>query len=157
MASVVRDLIEYVGVADCIPQNPSSFKQFNIQECFEIPTQKPDIEQIVRVSVDVDIKSTKVIKTAKGKSMEGQNLTGWKLIVEGELKQKIQYVADEPTQSVHGAHFSVWFSEFIILPKDFCEDKILNVVPYIEDIYAAQLDKRKITKNITILLDATQY
>lgn len=157
MGIIVRDLIEYSGISDRLPNNPVSFKQFNIQECFTIPQKKPDIEQITRVSAEIDIKSKKIIKTVKGKSMEGQNLTGWKIIIEGVLKQKIQYVADEPMQSVHGVHFNIWFSEFIVLSKYYCKDKGLNIFPYIEDIYAVQLDKRKIAKNITVFLNATQY
>ena len=56
-----------------------------------------------------------------GASREGQILTGWKLIIEGVLDHKIEYVADLPEQSVHSAHFRVPFSTFIILPEDFVE------------------------------------
>ena len=157
MANVVRDLIEYKGIANCIPQSPRVFKEIHVEEMFEIPEQKPNIEQIIKVEVNPRIKSVKLIKTVKGISMEGQKLTGLKLIVEGELKQRIQYVADVVEQNVHAMNKTMLFSTFIILPEDFCEDRIINVVPYIEDISALQIDRRNIYKNITMLLDATQY
>jgi hypothetical protein len=86
--------------------------------------------------------------------LENQTLTGWKLIVEGELRQVIQYVADERCQSIHGTHFNVPFSTFIVLPPNFEENQCVTVDGYIEDIYAEQIGTRKIFKNITILLVA---
>lgn len=155
MANIVRKLIEYDGLADQLPEfiDPiAAIKEFNVQETLNIPEVKPDVEQIIKVKSELVIISTKVIKTPKAKSLEEQNLTGWKLIVEGELKQVVQYVADEPTQSVHGVHFNVPFSTFIVLPPDFDQSSCINVDGYIEDIYVEPLGKRKIFKNTTILL-----
>ncbi|MGL4911010.1 MAG: DUF3794 domain-containing protein [Romboutsia sp.] len=45
---------------------------------------------------------------------EGTCLTGRKLIVEGNLIQKIVYTADVAVQSVHSAHYEIPFSAFII-------------------------------------------
>lgn len=157
MASIVSDLIEYAGLADSLPENPTAFKQFAVQENLELPCAKPDIEQIIRVMAEVKITHTKVIKTPVASSAEGQILTGFKLIVEGELLQKIEYVADEPTQSVHAAHFSVPFSTFIVLPPTFMIGTKVRVIPYIEDIYAKQMGKRNIFKNVIILLDASGF
>lgn len=156
MASIVKGLIEYSGIVEDfqLPTHMTAFKQFTVQENLTIPAAKPDIEQIVRVMAEASITSTKIIKTPTGTSLEGQNLTGWKLIVEGILHQKIEYVADEPTQSVHAAHFKIPFSTFIVLPCSITNDLLATVVPYIEDIYAKQIDKRHIFKNITLLLDA---
>ena len=155
MASVMKGLVEYSGLADIFPKDPECFKQLTVQEDLEIPSVKPDIEQIVRVIAEVVITDKYIIKTPVATSDEGQILTGWKLIVEGELRQKIEYVADEPTQSVHAAHFAVPFSTFIVLPENFSENCIVNVVPYIEDIYVQQLDKRRLFKNVVLFLDAT--
>lgn len=154
MASIVKNLIEYAGLADLLPMHPTNFKQFTVQENLELPCAKPDIEQIIRVMADVKIISTRVIKTPVATSVEGQILTGFKLIVEGELIQKIEYVADEPTQSVHAAHFSVPFSTFIVLPAHFTQGAMVNVIPYIEDIFVQQIGKRSIFKNVTIFLNA---
>lgn len=154
MASIVKNLIEYAGLADILPHHPTNFKQFTVQENLELPCAKPDIEQIIRVMADVKIVSTRVITTPVATSAEGQTLTGHKLIVEGELIQKIEYVADEPTQSVHAAHFNVPFSTFIVLPINYVQGSIVNVIPYIEDIFVQQIGKRNIFKNVTIFLNA---
>jgi len=158
MANVTRKLIEYQGIASPLPSLTSPlapFKQFNVQETLDIPEAKPDIEQVVTVKADLDIVKTTLIKTpSQVVSLEGQKLTGWKLVVEGHIKQVIQYVADEPMQSVHAAHFTVPFSTYVILPPDFEEGTLVDIKGYIEDIYAEKLDLRRIFKNITILLVA---
>lgn len=154
MASVVKGLIEFAGLADQFPVNPINFKQFSVQESLIIPDVKPDVEQIVSVFAEVCITNTRVIQTPVATSFEGQILTGFKLIVEGALEQKVEYVADEPTQSVHAAHFRVPFSTFIVLPIDYVIGTPITVTGYIEDIFVELLDKRSIFKNVTILLDA---
>lgn len=154
MASIVKNLIEISGLADNLPENPTAFKQFTVQEMLVLPLAKPDIEQIVKVLAEVVITSIRVIKTPVAISLEGQILTGFKLVVEGEVRQKIEYVADEPTQSVHAAHFDIPFSTFIVLPDTFIIGTPITVTGYIEDIFVEMIDKRTIFKNVTILLDA---
>ncbi|WP_053956596.1 DUF3794 domain-containing protein [Inediibacterium massiliense] len=156
MATVVKGLIEYDGLTNFLPKNPKAFKEFIIEEEFEIPEMKPDIEQIVKVSAKIEIIDKTVIQTPVSMSLEGQKLTGWKLVVEGEVHQKIEYVADEPTQKVHAVHKVMPFSTFIVLSRNHKQEDAVMVVPYIEDIFVMQRGKRNIFKNITILLDAIQ-
>jgi hypothetical protein len=157
MSQIIKNLIEYSGIATHLPESPCAFQELDIQEHLEIPMHKPESEQIIRIMADIQIDCTKVIRTPVAKSIEGQSLSGWKLIVEGELKQKVEYVANEPTQSVHAAHFNTPFSSYIILSPDFDCNTVVNVTGYIEDIFAIQIDNRKIFKNVSILLDASQY
>jgi len=157
LTSILKGLIEFEGTAMQLPQfaEPlAAVKEFNVQEVLDIPFTKPDIELVLKVKSEISILSTKIIKTPIGKSLENQTLTGWKLIVEGELRQVIQYVSDERCQSIHGVHSNVPFSTFIVLPPDFQENKCVTVEGYIEDIYAEQIGKRQIFKNITLLLVA---
>lgn len=152
------------GVSTELPVNPVYFKQMAIHEVVTIPEQKPDMEQLVSVSVEAEILAPKIIETPCIKSYEGQLLSGRKLILEVKLKQKITYVADEPTQSVHAAHFEKTArSVFVVVPKEhdgvpierLLRQNKLIITPYIEDIYAEQVGKREIFKNITILIDVT--
>lgn len=156
MTSIVKNLIEYAGLADSLPclQTPACFKQFSVAETVCLPHAKPDIEQIVKVIAEVIVTDKHVIKTPVARSAEGQVLTGFKLIVEGIVRQKVEYVADCPEQAVHAAHFEIPFSTFIILPCNFVMGTPVTVTSYIEDIFAQQAGKRCIFKNITILLVA---
>lgn len=154
MAVVVRNLIQYVGISDYIPETSTVFKQLNVEKNFCLPEAKPDVEQILKAISELKIKSTKVIKTPKGISLEGQKLTGWKIVVEGVIKQKVQYVADEPEQSVHAAHVDIPFSTFIVLPDNFIMGTPVTILGYIEDVFVQKMDGRCVFINVTILLNS---
>lgn len=163
MGSVVRDLVEGIGIADSFPTDLLYFTQITLPETIVIPDEKPDMEQLLSVMVDTKIISVRVVDTPIAKSHEGQNLEGCKLVIELKLREKIKYVADEPTQSVHAAHFeNVIKSVFVVVPcydangvpiKTLLAKNKVKVTPYIEDIYAVKKDKRTIFKNIAMLID----
>lgn len=160
MASVLRNMIEIVGIADQFPTAPTTFTEIAIAETFKLPDAKPDIEQITKVTVDAVITSTNVVATPIGTAVGGSILTGAKLIIEGKLRQKIEYVANEPTQSVHAAEFETPFSTFVVIPLP-----TLPITPqlalkypveaFIEDVYINQIDARTIFKNVTVFLNVT--
>lgn len=152
------------GTAQQLPENPLYFAQISIPEILTIPDQKPDMEQLISVTVDAEILAFHLIDTPCVKSYEGQLLSGKKLIIELNLKEIITYVADKPSQSTHAAHFEKTLkSVFVILPKEvngtpienLLKQKKLVVTPYIEDIFAMQRDERTVFKNITLLIDVT--
>lgn len=171
MANVTNNFVEGIGITkfEDLPISPQYFTEIAIPEAVCIPEQKPDIEQLISCMVEIKVESTRLINTPENvTSNEGQHLTGRKLSIELLIRQKIKYVADEPTQSVHAAHFDKKMaSVFVIVPKevtiggksykieDLFEQGRITVTPYIEDIYAEQRDKRCIFKNITLLLDVT--
>ena len=162
MANCVHKGVEGIGLHDCLPENPIYFTQISVPELVSIPEAKPDMEQLLSVMVDAKIKSIRAVDTCIAHSYEGQNLSGQKLIVEIQLLQKIKYVADEPTQSIHAAHFEECIhSIFVVVPcsidgipvRTLLENKKVVVTPYIEDIFAQMRNKREIFKNITLLID----
>ncbi len=152
MANIQRDLIEYSGIDLCPVKNKKNFTQFNLEEVFCIPTQKPDIEQISKVWVEGEINCKELVKTPVGESVEGQILTGYKLLVCGEISLKVQYVACEPTQTVHTAHTKFPFCTYVVLPADTNKNSIIKPSVVIEDIFSEQLDERCIYNNITLML-----
>ena len=165
MANVVRERVEGIGISNNLENLTlgNYFTEIAIPEIVELPEAKPDMEQLISVMVDCKVISVRVIDTPNGLSAEGQRLHGKKLSLEIELQQKVKYVADEPTQSVHAAHFTKLVSSiFIVVNPTICADSVEKLIaqgryvvtPYIEDIYGEQLNKRKIFKNITLLIEA---
>lgn len=150
---LINDLIEVVGITEMLPKYAKYFKQFQVQEVCNIPNEKPDIEKILRLIVNVEILYTKIISTPKGISKEGQKLTGTKLLVRGKLIQKLEYIATGLQQAVHAAEFENPFSTYIVLDDFIVNNGSLEVTPYIEDIYIKQIDKRSVFKNITLFLN----
>lgn len=149
----IENMIEYNGIDKNLPKNPTVFTQFNLNKTLCIPIEKPDIERIVRMDTKITIDRYQVIKTPKGTSLEGQTLTGCKLIVQGRINQLIMYVANEREQSVHSAHFEECFCKFIVLPKNFSPLTSVKVVPYIEDVTITDNDTRCFCECINIFLD----
>ena len=134
--------------------NITSFKQITIDEYLKIPTQKPDIEQINNISGKVKILNCHVIKTSKLTSLEGQGLSGNKLVVHGELNQVVEYTAKDTNQSIHVAHYDIPFSTFIVLPESYKIGSKVEVTGILEDVFFNAIDERNFFKNATVLLTA---
>lgn len=177
-----KGLIDISGI--CEPDNTTEviknfpyWKQMYVSETLQIPTVKPDIEQINSIVVSVSIISKKVIKTPRSyddtgatpvaePNLEGKLLTGRKLIIEGQLCQQIEYTADEDSQPVHSVHFYVPFSSYIIVPLNVTLDNASGTQAYdtydldfdvnacIEDVGACIIDERTILKQVTLLISA---
>lgn len=132
----------------------TTFKQMSIETYLRIPEVKPNIETINTMTGSIDQLACHVIETVQGKSTEGQNLTGYKLIIRGQVNLVIEYTALEETQHVHSAHYTVPFSTFIILPADYEIGSKIEITGMIEDIYYNAIDIRTFFANITALLNA---
>lgn len=140
--------------------------QMYIPTTLPVPPQKPDIEEVNSISVSVNIMRQKVVVTPNSNgvdNLEGKQLTGRKLIIEGELCQKVVYTACDEEQSVHSAHFYVPFSAFIVVPETVTfpngETKDSLYVSYlvsvcVEDVYVKRYTCREIFQNVTLLLQA---
>jgi len=167
MANVTTNSVEGIGITsfEDLPTNPLWFTQIAIPEIVEIPCVKPDIEELLSIMVEANVISVRLVRTPVDvTSIEGQHLSGCKLVVELELNQKVKYIADEPTQSVHAAHFrNVFSSIFVVVPcningvptETLLEQGKLVISPYIEDIYGEKRGKKEVFKNITLLIDVT--
>ncbi|MGL4990546.1 MAG: SPOCS domain-containing protein [Sarcina sp.] len=155
MSSFVRNLIEYQGIdlinKDDCALTTKSFKQATIDVNLCVPEEKPDIEQVVKVVIKKKVVKYKIVKTPKGISPEGQEITGNKLLVMGDIILKINYVADESTQSMHSFHVTVPFCEYVVLPVGFKGLSIVAPDIYIEDVYVNQQDCRSLFGNVTLL------
>lgn len=144
-----------------LPETSRYFKEEVINEILEIPCQKPDMERVLKTLVSATVESTKLIRTEKGLSNEGQNLTGYKLVVKVRISEKITYVADYTTQPMHAAHYENIKNFFVILPEqidgeDVCtllKHKKLSITPYVECVEARMLDERHIHKCVMMLVD----
>lgn len=155
---VLDDLIEIVGIT---PQSNypeidegTFHTQIAVDELLVLPPPKPDIEQLVKVQVNVEITRTKIIPTP----------VGYKAVVRGVVKQKIMYVADVPEQSLHAAHFERPFCTFISIPgtekdddwdKDEKNERTVESVHarvIIEDVLVQDFAKRSIHMCVILFL-----
>ncbi|MGL4367231.1 MAG: DUF3794 domain-containing protein, partial [Brevinemataceae bacterium] len=154
MASVDRGLIEYREIDVCSDREFKTFRQINYENIFSVACQKPDIEQIIKVDGKVNILNYEFIKTPVGTSVEGQKLTGYKLLVNGDIVYKIQYFSKNEQQSVHTFHHTAPFCGSVVLPNCFNTSSYVCPSVLIEDISINQIDERCVYSNILVLLIA---
>lgn len=150
---ISNNTIEYNGIDKNFPINPTAFSQFNLNNTLCLPVGKPDISEVLRVDTKVTIERQKVIKTPKGTSLEGQTLTGYKLIAYGNISQTIIYIADDFGQSVNYVNFEESFCTFIVLSDNFNESVSIKIVPYLEDVKINYHNNRCFCECISIFLD----
>lgn len=164
MNSVIKDLIEYVGISNEIPADytVTTFKEFLLQEHINLSECYPDIEQITRVSACVNINDFYIVnspmslKDDKGSVLNpgGQTVTGKTLVINGLIKQNIYYVADTNEQNVMVIENDCPFGTYVILPETASESKSkYKVNAYIEDIMVEVLTPRDILKCVSLFLE----
>ncbi|WP_024615449.1 SPOCS domain-containing protein [Clostridium sp. Ade.TY] len=135
--------------------NISTFKQISLNKEFEIPSEKPNIEELDFVVADVVIEDSYTVKTMISSSNEGQILSGYKLIIHGYVNISVEYTALLETQPVHSAHFKMPFSTFLILPIDYSQGTQVEVKAVVESLERDMIDNRSIITNIMLLLVGT--
>ncbi|MGL4760949.1 MAG: SPOCS domain-containing protein [Sarcina sp.] len=132
----------------------SSFKQQALSKSITLPLAKPNIEEIDDVVVEVLVDDSYVVETMVSESHEGQNLSGFKLIIHGRLKMSIEYTALLPTQPMHSAHCEVPFSSFLILPPDYVQGSYVEVSTELENMEVDLIDCRSAMVNVIFLIIA---
>ncbi|MGL4367232.1 MAG: hypothetical protein ACRCTQ_02970 [Brevinemataceae bacterium] len=147
---------------NCIlPQKSNCFKEEEVSEIFNIPCDKPKIKEVHSISVHPEVGEVRLVETEIGKSNEGQILTGIKLVIEINLKEKITYVADEKMQYIYALSNENLKSFFIILPteineentKDLLRAKRINIIPYIEAVSIRKINSYSIFKCLSLFID----
>ena len=151
------------GVTEVISQYPYWFENI-INETLKVPDEQPDIESINSLNITVNILQQKVVKTpiATTENIEGKMLSGRKLIVEGNICQKLSYTASEYVQGVYSVDYYVPFSVYIVVPKEYTFNSVVldsldinySVNACVEDVSLALIDSRTIKKEVTFLLYA---
>ncbi|MGL4914179.1 MAG: hypothetical protein ACRC3Y_17285 [Romboutsia sp.] len=154
MSNVMRDGVLYSGIDDYIPENIDSFTQMNVDKILNIDKNMPDIDEILKVNVESNIKNKNIVKTAIGISLEGQKLTGYKLLSEGEFNIRIDCCADDTVSSIYTFRDSIFFNNSTTLPRESNLNSKIYENIYIEDIYSQKLSQREILINISFIFIA---
>ena len=162
MNDICKDRVDGLGISNDLPPYVKYFQEITIFETIEIPCDKPDSEKLSSVLVSPKVISDKLINTPIALSYEGQNLSGYKMVVQLNLDETIKYVARLPHQSMHVTYGStVIKSVFVVVPseingcsvKDLVRNNKYAITPYVEDVYAVMQDSRTFYKYVTILVD----
>lgn len=152
MGCVIRKLIEYNGIDQCNTQNLKSFKQVSKDYIIKKEDCNPEIKQIMKVWVEVEIDEETMVKTPKGESFEGQILTGYKLLVCGNINIKMEYVGCTANENIHTIYSKIPFSTAVTLKENINPYSFIKVSSCVEDIFVEKIDNETVYGNITMLI-----
>lgn len=172
MESFTNPLIEYAGITkrSLLPKYPIWFSNISICKMFILPEKKPAIGELLSITAEAVIMSSRILKTPEAVSYEGQMLEGHNLIIEILLNYQIRYISNTSKQNIHIAYFknpvnnaNVVLPEYHVQPypekyhnisRLYKEGKII-IKPYIENIYGALSDEKTIYTSIALFIDVS--
>lgn len=124
------------------------FSEFTVYSNVNLPCcYNPSIFSIDGVNAQPIITCCSIINTMEGKSLEGQRLSGKKLIINGYFKVKI---VTNYFNKLSVLNEIIPFSTYIIIPMEICSKNI--ILKYlIEDTTAEIIEKNKLLISVSSL------
>lgn len=157
MNLLVRDGISYSGISDYIPNEITSFEQRNTDKVITINQKLPNIDDILKVSISKELENSNVAKTATGVSLEGQSLSGYKLLTEGKFVVRIDYCSESNNGCIYTFKEVIYFNNATTIPKDKGQGSRVVEDVYIEDIYVEKISERDLIVNISFIFAIEDY
>lgn len=157
MGKIMRNGIMYNGIDEYIPEHIDSFTQKNVDKILKIEEDMPNIDELLKVSVEPNVVDNKIVKTAIGTSLEGQNLTGYKSISEGEFNIRIDCCAEDLSSSIYTFRDKIYFNNSTTLSINCNLNSKIYENIYIEDIYCQKINSREILINISFIFISESF
>lgn len=132
----------------------STFKEFSIENEYELKEYEPSIGEVVSVSTNAKIENYYEISTMKNKSVENEESTGKKVIIKGIVMDRIEYLTASEESSLYMLERSQPFSVFINLPNDYDGEEIY-FKPKCENVFYKSLGDRAIFTSSLITIDGS--
>ncbi len=144
MSSIV---ISGITSIDAYPKDISIKYCKQCMEKFEvcIPPNKPDMEEPNDIHLNICIDKMRIIETVLGP----------KLVIEGIIRIKLIYTAENRVQSIHSAHFEKVFCEYILLRnirECGCSLRVNSIFAGIEDVCITYVGTRDLKLSILFIL-----
>ena len=130
----------------------SLFKTMNINGEIEISESDPKILEVSNLIINPSILSYYPIETIKNRSYDNQILTGKKMIIEGIVEEKIEYIVDDEFSALYFIEKITPFSTFIVMPENNDYDNIDFECKTI-DVYFTSIDSRTIFRDINFIIE----
>ncbi len=149
---MARDSVEYVGIAEKI-RSSKYFRQIVVDGKFCLPDDKPAIEQVTDVEMRAEVNRAELIGTPTGTSAEGTRLSGWSIVVQGQLIGRMQYIGALPKQPVITAMFAMPFLTTLVVDPCTLPYEV-DAVAHIEDISVTAVDACCIYARVALYIAA---
>ncbi len=104
------------------------FKQEKISEIVALDRQFPFIKKVIGTFACANVQSYKLIETKEDVSLEGQNLSGYKLLVDVSIKGEVEYIPQNSRGKVCFCPFEAIKTIFVVVPKSINEVDIKKII-----------------------------
>jgi hypothetical protein len=108
--------------------------------------------QIIDDNVYTEIISHKFINTPQGVSLEGQILTGKKLIFEGVVNLNFVFKCLKGNKRCN-FNQKLFFNHFIVVPIEICDENEVTIKCLVEDITYCQIECGKMIISVTLFAE----
>ncbi|MGL4914178.1 MAG: hypothetical protein ACRC3Y_17280, partial [Romboutsia sp.] len=102
----------------------STFKEFSIENEYELKDFEPDIGEIISVVTNAKVEQYYEISSLRNRSTENEEATGKKVIIKGMVMDRVEYLINGDNTSLYMLERSQPFSIFINLPNDYDGEEI---------------------------------
>ena len=132
------------------------WNQISLSKIFTLPLDKPDIIQILSVSSKFKLIDKKFISTPKSNdnNLNNLSLTGKKLIVNGLLCQRMEYISKTENQEVISIDIIIPISSYIMLPNNYPYYNKFNICFCLENVDLCCLNNRQVFSSAVVFLKA---
>ena len=134
---------------------PEYYTQLTLSDSIKLPCNYIKKEYIKQITGMLLISQVKIIDTIEGESLEGQVLTGKKLIIIGNITIQININCNKCRGNNCIINCEIPFSTYIIIPKSISNIREIQFAYYIEDISIFNIINKQafLGLSIFILLD----
>lgn len=143
MKKASKTNISYSGLNESIPENINVFNHKTINKIIKLNDLFLDIDEILSLNIGYNLDHNKIVKTGKGISIEGEELTGIKLISEGNFIIRIDYCGKNDG-CIYTFRESIDFNNAINIPYEWGYNKKINQHIYIEDVSCEKINEREV-------------
>lgn len=158
----MNEYINYIGISEQLPTDIKYFKEELFSNVVLKKENSKPIGDIVSVSVDTKINSTKLLNTSERTSNEGKKLTGKKLLIEVSLSYNIKYTSNTMEKYLYILKHNITKIVYIVVPKeidetlieDFVRRKKVQLQYFVEDLYVQKRTDDSIYLRTLLLLNA---
>ncbi|MGL5694382.1 MAG: hypothetical protein ACRCXA_09905, partial [Peptostreptococcaceae bacterium] len=158
----MNDYINYIGINEDLPTNIKYFKEELIDNVFFKSEDANPIEKIISSSIDLRVKSIKLLNTSVRTSNEGKKLSGKKLLVELNIQYSIKYTSNSLEKYLYVLKNNITKIMYIVVPKeidevnieDFIRRKKIQVQSFVEDLYVQRRNENSVYIRTLLLLNA---
>lgn len=161
-------IINYTGIAKQFPYSSKYFTETCFCDVFTLNENSKNIGSILNVKSQVNIINTTLVETPIDISNEGQNLLGYKLIIELSLLYKLIYTETPLEQQCNMKNpvlsadlGNILKTVFVILPCsivgiDTCKlirTNSFKITPYIENVTMQLIDCKNVYSTMDVFVD----